>query len=128
MYSYRRTAPGLIDIGDRIPVTLSVCPATVARVPAERVWSLLAEPAAYQRWMDAALRSVTPPGRAHRGQRIVLRAPTWLPVVPIRFLVESVDDDAHAIQIDASFPLGFSLRSRIAATAIDARSCHVQFG
>ena len=107
---------------------LSICPAAVARAPLDTVWSLLVEPAAYTRWSDTVVESITPPGRAHPGQEIALRTPRRGQWFHARFVVESVDDASHVIVLRAFFPLGLEVRSRIALSAVDARGTRVQYG
>jgi len=100
----------------------------ICSVRLEAVWSLLVDPRRYGSWCDAKVKSVIPPGRAHRGQQIELRAPRHLSWLPVGFAIESVDEANHELTLLAEFPLGLALRSRIAVTAIDERSCQVQFG
>jgi len=107
---------------------LSICPAAVARAPVAKVWSLLVEPAAYTRWSDTAVESITPAGRAHAGQVIMLRTPRRGRWFRVRFIVESVEDVTHVIVLRAFFPLGLEVLSRIALTPVDGRSTRVQYG
>jgi hypothetical protein len=109
-------------------MSLSVCPVAVCRAPVEAVWALLVEPRRYDTWTDAVVTTVEPPGRARPGQQIALRAPArgrWFMVL---LALESVDEMGHVLTLSARFPLGITVRSRIAVTAIDESSCRVQYG
>ena len=109
-------------------MSISVCPVALTRAPVERVWSLLIDPHAYGTWSDARVKRVAPEGRAHVGQEILLGAPKRRPVFAVRFLVESVDEMNHILVLDAAFPFGLRLRTRIVVTAIDASATRVQYG
>jgi hypothetical protein len=109
-------------------VALSVCPAATCRAPVERVWSLLADPQVYGSWSDAVVEGVLPPGPAHPGQQVLLRAPARGRLFPVRFLIEQVDPVHKVLQLRARFPLGLELRSRISVTAVDDASSRIQYG
>lgn len=92
------------------------------------VWSLLADPRTYDRWMDAHLVSVTPSGPAVPGQRILLRAPTWGRFFAVRITVESIEPANRVLRLRGRFPFGLELHNRIAVQAIDDRTSRVEFG
>lgn len=104
------------------------CPTAVCRAPVGRVWSFLADPARYGSWCDASVEVVDPPGPAHAGQRILLRAPARGRWFLVRFDLERADAARHVLELRADFPLGVVLRSRIAVTAVDAASSRVVYG
>jgi hypothetical protein len=109
-------------------MSISVCPVAVTGASIERVWSLLIDPHAYGTWVDATVKRVVPEGRAHVGQEILLGAPKRRPEFAVRFVVESVDETNHILVLDAAFPFGLRLRTRITVRAIDASATRVQYG
>jgi hypothetical protein len=109
-------------------MSLSVCPVAVCRASVEAVWALLVEPRRYDTWTDAVVETVEPPGGAGPGQQIALRAPARGRWFMVHFALESVDEIGHVLTLSARFPLGITVRSRIAVTAIDESSCRVQYG
>jgi uncharacterized protein YndB with AHSA1/START domain len=109
-------------------MSLSVCPVAVCRAPVEAVWALLVDPHCYDAWIDASVESVDPPGPARPGQRITLKAPARGRWSTVRFTLESVNKIGHVLTLSARFPLGITVESRIAVTAIDESSCRVQYG
>jgi hypothetical protein len=82
------------------------CPVTTVRAPLSTVWRLLSEPSEYERWVDATLVSVEPPGALQAGQVVRLRtraAGRWWPV---RWDVLDVDPRQSRIGLDVHLPLG----------------------
>lgn len=78
--------------------------------------------------MDAHLVSVTPPGPAVPGQRILLRAPTWGRFFAIRITVESVDEANRVLTLSGRFPFGLELHNRMSVRVIDGQTSRVEFG
>ena len=78
--------------------------------------------------MDAHLVSVTPPGPAVPGQRILLRAPTWGRFFAVRITVESVDEAQRVLTLSGRFPFGLELHNRMSVRAVDDHSSRVEFG
>ncbi len=110
-------------------MSLTVCPAASVAAPVEVVWELLAEPALRDEWWDARTARVVPEGRVSPGQVIYLKA---LPLVrrwDATLRVEMVDPEKHQIRWILATPfIGITNHQTTTCTAIDAVSCHVQYG
>jgi hypothetical protein len=109
-------------------MALSICPVAICHAPGERVWSLLEDPRSYSSWSDARVEALLPPGLAHLGQRVLMRAPARGRWFSVRFLIKRVDRAERVLELHADFPFGLALETRIAVTPIDATSCRVQYG
>jgi len=109
-------------------MTLRVNPIAYVRVPAEKVWDLLVEPANYARWLDARLRSVDPPGRAQAGQR--LRAQAIILGIPweLQMIVEDVEEARRGLHVMTLLPMGISIFDHITCIPLDDSSCQVSLG
>src|SRR5690348_6731500 len=86
--------------------TLSVCPSALVEAPVERVWSLVARPEGYDRWVDAALVAAEPDGPVQPGQQLhlVTRELGW--TFAITFHVDEVDAERHRLHLLIELPMG----------------------
>ena len=106
----------------------STCPATTVAAPVERVWSRLNDPTNYDEWWDAQAESITPPGPATPGQRVVATTREMGRRWTVRFLVEAVDESAHQVVLRTDFPFAMTMRTVITVAPIDEQSSWLQFG
>ncbi len=110
-------------------MSYAVCPAAVIHAPVERVWALLADPAAYSRWADVTVVSVQPKGPVQAGQRIEARASEpGRHGVRIVFLIEEVDEARHALLLHTHFSFGLQVHNHIQCDVLSEGACRVQFG
>ena len=105
-------------------MSVRVCPIAVILSPAERVWTLLAEPANFDLWWDARTRSINPEGRAQAGQRIHASVGG----LDVRVVVDRVDEAKRRIDLTTRFPFGITVSSHIACTPLQQGACQVSFG
>jgi hypothetical protein len=109
-------------------MTTSLCPIAIVNAPAERVWSLLADPSRYALWWDASTRSITPPGPAQRGQRVEVDSRAIGRRWNLTVTVEEVDAIRGAIRLTTKLPLGITVFNSIPCTALDPATCRITFG
>jgi hypothetical protein len=109
-------------------LTLSVCPITVVRSRADRVWALLAQPALYDNWWDAKTDAIVPPGAVHPGQEIRAHSRAVGRDWPIHVRVVAVDESRRQLELASSYPFGITLHNDIRVSAIDPDSAQVSFG
>jgi hypothetical protein len=107
---------------------VSVCPTTSVAASVQRVWSLLSDPSSYDAWWDARAESITPPGPATPGQRIVATTRELGRRWTIRFLVEEVDESAHQVVLRTEFPFGMTMRNAISVSPVDEQTSWLRFG
>ena len=107
---------------------LSICPAAVVAAPVECVWELLSEPTLYDEWWDARTERIVPEGKASPGQMLYAKATGLGRRWDVTLRVEMVNPEKHQIQFHITLPLGTVNDQTTTCTAIDATSCHVQFG
>jgi len=86
--------------------SLSVTPSAVVDAPIERVWSLLTRPDGFHLWVDAAMVSAEPEGRARPGQQLhgVTKALGWAFAVTIE--IAEVDAERHRLRFAVELPFG----------------------
>jgi hypothetical protein len=109
-------------------MTLSVCPITVVRSPAERVWALLAQPASYDTWWDAKTDAIVPPGAAQPGQQIRAHSRALGRDWTFHIQVVAVDQAGRQLELLSSYPFGIALHNDIRVTAVDSETARVSFG
>lgn len=109
-------------------MTLNVCPITVIRSPAERVWALLAQPTSYDTWWDAKTDAIVPSGLARPGQHIRAHSRALGHDWPIHIQVVDVDQARHQLELISSYPFGITLHNHIRVSAIAAEAAQVSFG
>ncbi len=109
-------------------MSLSVCPITSIRSPAEHVWALLAQPASYDTWWDAKTDSIVPSGPVQPGQRIRAHARALGRNWPIQIQVVAVDQVRRQIELLSSYPFGITLHNDIRVNPVDAERTQVSFG
>jgi hypothetical protein len=107
---------------------LTICPTNVAHAPASVLWTLLTEPESYEQWMDARVRSVSPPGRVRPRQDIILGAPARAPIFRCRLVIEAVDEERQVLTVAGEFPFGLRIRNRLSIAPLDARTTRIAFG
>jgi hypothetical protein len=108
---------------------ITVCPAAVVAAPVENVWELLTEPTLRDEWWDARTACVVPEGKASPGQVIYLKTLPLSRQWEATLRVEMVDPEKHQIQWILTAPLVHIINHQTTTcTAIDADSCHVQYG
>lgn len=106
-------------------MTLRVNPIAYVRVPAEKVWDLLVEPANYCRWLEAHLHSVDPPGRVQAGQTLRAQVSTLGIPWELRMIVEDVEESHRGLHVMTLLPLGISIFDHITCVPLDDSSCQV---
>ena len=84
---------------------VTACPMAVAQAPVDVVWETLTDVERMDDWADGEVVAVSPPGRAHPGQRIDLAQRDL--VVPLTAWIQvlEVDAAAHRVRWDAHLPL-----------------------
>jgi uncharacterized protein YndB with AHSA1/START domain len=105
-------------------MSVTVCPLAVIHAPAERVWTLLAEPANYDSWWEARTRSIVPEGRAQAGQRIQAKAGG----LNLDVVVNRIDEAKRQIHVTTRFPFGITVSSHVTCTPLEEGVCQVSFG
>ena len=105
-------------------MSVSVCPVAVIHAPAERVWTLLAEPANFDLWWEAHTRSIVPEGRGQAGQKIHAKAGG----LSIWVVINAIDEAKRQIQVTSTFPLGITVSSHATCTPLEEEACQVSFG
>jgi hypothetical protein len=109
-------------------MSLSACPTDVIHAPLERVWRLLLDPAGYASWWGAETRSIAPPGPARPGQQIHAQARALARKWQVDFVVESVDQVRHQLQLTGRFPLGITIHNTITCVESGPGACRASFG
>ncbi len=109
-------------------MSLSVCPITVIRSPAERVWALLAQPASYDTWWEVKTDAIVPSGPAQPGQQIRAHGRALGRDRPIEIRVIAVDHVRRQLELLSSFPFGIALHNDIRVSTVDAQTAQVSFG
>lgn len=109
-------------------MSLNVCPIATVVSSAERVWSLLGDPAAYGEWWDATTDSVVPPGPARLGQQIDAHARALGRSWPIRIRVVGVNPIRRELDLTTSLPLGITILNHIAVTPVEGGRSRLSFG
>jgi len=105
-------------------MSVSVCPITTIQAPAERVWTLLAEPSRYDDWWDAHTRSIVPAGRAQAGQKIHATNHG----LAIHVAVNRIDEAKRQLHLTTRFPFGITVSNHITCMPLDEGACQVSFG
>lgn len=108
-------------------MVVTVCPADVAKAPADRVWELLTTPERFPEWQGARLVSAIPPGPLTAGQVITLSAPVLGRWLRFTFDIGGVDPNRQWIDLIARFPFGIVNREHITLTATGASETLVRF-
>jgi ligand-binding SRPBCC domain-containing protein len=109
-------------------MSVSVCPIAVVQAPAERVWTLLFEPASYALWWDAETLAIAPAGPAQAGQIITAQTRALGRPWPVHITVNAVDSARRAIDLTTRLPFGITVYNHISAVSIDSRASRVSFG
>jgi hypothetical protein len=109
-------------------MSFSTCPIATLNAPAERVWSLLSEPASYALWWDAQTRSITPEGSARPGQRIHAQSKALGQWWDVNIIVESMDEAHRQIHLTTRLPFGITVHNHITVTSLGQAACRVAFG
>ncbi len=109
-------------------MTVSLCPIAVVHAPAERVWSLLADPANYALWWDAQTRAIVPEGPARPGQEVYAQTAALGRQWDVKVLVRQVDEHKRQIDLTTMLPFGITVRNHITRIPLDAGRCRVSFG
>jgi hypothetical protein len=109
-------------------VALSVCPAAFVKAPLNHIWAILLDPSSYDRWWDATTERIEPAGPAQPGQRIEASSRGWGVRWPLTTRLEAIEEGRHALELQTSFPLGFTIRNRISCSSVDWETTRVQFG
>jgi hypothetical protein len=107
---------------------LSVCPIATIHASAETVWSLLADPSAYDSWWEVITDSITPAGLAQAGQIISAHGGALGINLRVRIRVDGVDDGRRQLDLTTWLPFGINLHNHILVQAIDEQACRVSFG
>jgi len=104
--------------------SLHVCPTSIVRAPAQRVWHLVATPVELARWSDT--RIIDAPARELRaGDRLVLGAGIGHRLKVI-FRIEEVSRPRR-LGLHIRLPLGVTNDEVIEITPIEADGCRVTF-
>jgi hypothetical protein len=90
-------------------MSLSTCPILTVQAGVDRVWSMLADSAGYDRWWDAVTESIEPLGPAHPGQVIRATAHQWGGAWRVWIEVVGVDPDGHVLDLVSHHPLAPAL-------------------
>jgi hypothetical protein len=98
---------------------VNVCPASIARVPPERVWRLVSLPERYGDWVDAEVVAVQPAGRAAAGQRIELTTPFLGRRWPFTSEVMGVDPGQRWIDLRVRLPFGVTNDEHLTLSEVD---------
>ena len=106
---------------------VNVCPAGVAKAPADRVWELLTTPERFEEWQGARLVSAVPPGPLAPGQLITLAAPVLGRWLRFTFEIGGVDPGRQWIDLTARFPFGIVNREHITLAPAGADGTLVRF-
>ena len=109
-------------------MAVSVCPIAVVQAPAERVWSLLSDPARFDLWWEARTVSITPPGPAQPGQAVAAVAHGLGHDWPVHFTVNAVDPVHRALDLNTRLPFGISLHNHLTVMQVDVGASRVTFG
>ncbi len=109
-------------------MSLSVCPIATVNASAEEVWSLLANPSAYDSWWEVKTDSITPAGPAQPGQLISAHGAVLGINLRIRFRVDGVDNERRQLDLTTWLPFGINLHNHIHVQAVDGQTCRVSFG
>ncbi len=109
-------------------MSLSVCPIATVNASAETVWSLLANPSAYDSWWEVATDSITPPGPAQAGQTISAHGSVIGINLRMRFRVDGVDNERRRLDLTTWLPFGIGLHNHLLVQALDDQTCRVSFG
>lgn len=108
-------------------MAFSTCPIATIDAPAERVWSLVAEPSSYALWWGARTCSIEPEGPAVPGQRVHAQSAALGRQWNITVVVASVDETRYQIRLTTMLPLGITVHNHITCAPLDGK-CHVTFG
>ncbi len=109
-------------------MTLSTCPIATINAPVERAWSLLADPANYDRWWDAETRAVTPAGPGKVGQKIFAQTKELGRQWDVNIVVEMVDQVEREIKLTTRLPFGITVHNHIRCVPLENTTCRVTFG
>lgn len=104
-------------------MALSACPAAIVNAPADSVWRCLVNPEEYG-WIDGTVTQVVPEGRAHPGQKVLIKKSGLQIVVT----VVAVQEAAHRIRLTTRFPFGITVQNAISCGELDPEHCRLQFG
>jgi hypothetical protein len=109
-------------------MSLSVCPAARVAAPLELVWSLVADPARWNDWIDGRVARVEPAGPLIAGQTIVVASSGLGLHWHVHFRVETVDAATHHVGMQVTLPFGMRLQEHVSCAPLDSSSCRVQYG
>jgi uncharacterized protein YndB with AHSA1/START domain len=108
-------------------VIVNVCPAAVARVSPERVWSVLTAFDRFGEWNDVTYLSSNPPGAVQPGQAIHLTARGFGRSWPVTIEVREVDPQHRWIDLRVRLPLGVDNHEHITLTETPEKGTLVRF-
>jgi hypothetical protein len=109
-------------------MSFSTCPIATVNAPVERVWQLLADPAAYALWWDARTRSILPPGPAQPGQQILADATALGRRWEVDITIQAVAPPKHQVDLRTRLPLGITVYNHITCNPLDPQHTFVGFG
>jgi ligand-binding SRPBCC domain-containing protein len=108
-------------------VIVNVCPAATSTAPPDRFWAVLTESERLGEWTDARVVSVEPPGAAHPGQRIHMRAPAFGMEFRVRIDVGEMDPRHRWIDFVAHLPFGVDNHEHLTLTETPGGGTLVRF-
>ena len=107
---------------------LSVCPSAIVAAPVEKVWAILMDTSAYDRWWDARTERIEPGGPAMAGQTLYANSRAFGRRWPVTLKIEQVDEARHQLRLRTTLPFGLVMTNHIACAAVAGTQTRVQFG
>lgn len=108
-------------------MSLNVCPAAIVAAPVEVVWEM-AQPANLSKWIDGQVERIEPEGPMAIGQTIYATSTAIGRRWQVTLTVEEVQPERHQFGMYVVVPFGVRMHEHISCRAIDAVTCHVQYG